>query len=172
MVESAKIEYQAENIIPDLSNAMSKGEFLHFMKLHKDIEEQLEIVKERRKALRHYMERQGIELQLFDQVRKDMGIAVEVLRERQKTLELYRNYASLPVGTQGEMFGISEESPGDTMDATEQGYIAAMTGNGATSDENPFEAGSKEGGQWHDGWLRGQEELARHLKKSGAELGW
>jgi len=172
MVEVAKIEYEAENIIPDLSNQMGKGEFLHFMALHSKVENELQLVKDKRKKLRHYMERQGIELQLFDQVRKDMDVAIEVLRERQQTLELYRNYASLPVGTQGEMFTPDEEGPTDEISADEQGYLAVMTGRGATSDENPFEAQTDEANDWHQGWLRGQQELAKQMQKSGPEIGW
>lgn len=172
MVEEARIEHN-ENVIPDLSNQMSQGEFLHYMHRHKQIEDELDTVKAKRKKLRHHMERQGLNLEAFDAVRKEMGIAAEVLRERQETLAMYRGWADLPHGAQAELFSV-EETEGEEAgtDPEQAGYVACMTGMGATSDQNPFAAGTEEAGKWHDGWLRGQQDLAKQLKKTGPEIGW
>ena len=172
MPEMASINYD-ENVIEDISNRMSQGEFLHYMHLHVKVEEEIAAAKDKRKKLRHHMERQDMNLESFDQVRKEMTLAVEVLKERQETLAQYRGWAALPTGAQSEMFQPDEEGPieGGPPPA-EMGYIACMTGLGATSDDNPFESCSGDAGEWHDGWLRGQQELAKQLNKSGPEIGW
>jgi hypothetical protein len=183
MPETAKITDPAEgrriddeaSAPPKTHNQLNQPEFLHYMARDAAIKKQQDELRKARNLMRRSMKNAGIDLGLFDRVVKEMDLAPEVLADNQRKLGQYRYFAGLAPNEQGDMLEAVDRA--DKLSDEEryaeiknQGYIAAMTGRGATSDENPHNAGTQEAEHWHDGWHNGQKELAAQLKKHGVSI--
>jgi ribosome modulation factor len=156
-------------------NQLQRPEFLSFMARHAAIEKEQEKLRKAKNLMRREMKNQGIDCGLFDKVRKEMDLPPEVLAEQQQKLGQYRYFAGLAPNEQGDFLEAQEVaakmSDEDRFASIRQdGYIASMTGRGATSDDNPYEPGTQEHEHWRDGWHDGQKELAAQLKKAGASI--
>lgn len=85
----------------------------------------------------------------------------------------YLAWLESPIGTQGALFGVSddqrptEQAAGEHREwaASEAGYEAGKAGSDIA--ENPFPAGSPHASKWIEGWHSGQAYLAEQLGPDG-----
>lgn len=143
------------------SNQPDGPQFRAAINLLTEIEQELDIVKARKKKARKEVKAMGFNLGDLDAVVRMMDWSRDEVKEHFDRKAQYAAWVKLPIGSQGNMFG--EESEPEKETAAELVFAKAyQAGIKGSSPECPEEY-LNHNQEWLKGWKGGQDSLAMDM---------
>ena len=146
------------------SNQPTEAEFRSAINILAKIEEDLDVVKARKKKARKEIKAMGFNLGDLDATMRMMDWGRDEVMEHFERRERYARWVKLPVGAQSNMFEGDEpksESAGELVFA--KAYQAGIQGKSPECPEQYLDHSQ----DWAKGWKAGQDSLAMDMLNKG-----
>lgn len=151
------------------SNQPTEAEFRSAINILAKIEEDLDVVKARKKKARKEIKAMGFNLTDLDATMRMMDWGRDEVQDHFERRARYARWVKLPVGAQSSMFGDDNDDEKKPESAGEivfsKAYQAGIQGKSPECPEEYLDHNQ----DWSKGWKAGQDSLAMDMLNKGQE---
>lgn len=165
----------AERIDNTPKSNLSPNTFLELFRELGIAQREIDAATGRKRAILKRAKAAGIDLDALALMQRLAKLETDEAAMRLRNLARYSAWANMPIGTQADLFGATDDqrptekaqAEHNEWQADDAGYQAGKAGD--SIDNNPHPAGTPFYDRWRQGWHKGQEVLAHKLAANAAE---